>query len=96
MQDVEKRTKIQEERNDLARQFDTHTLAWVAAAAAAASGDETEDKTVREQADKRLELAQQLRANYWKLDPYIRARTYFHRAGVVGPGGEVDFRAAGA
>jgi hypothetical protein len=94
MQDVEKRTKIQEERNDLARQFDTHTLAWVAATTA--SEDKTEAKAVKEQADKRLELAQQLRANYWKLDPYIRARTYYHRAGVVGPGGEVDFRAARA
>lgn len=86
MSDEEKRTKIQEERNDLARQFDTQTLEWVVL--------DPESAEAKEKASKRLELAHELRANYWKLDPYARARTYYHRAGVVGPAGEVDFKAA--
>ena len=86
MSDEEKKTKIQEERADLARQFDTVTLEWVAR--------EPDSDEAKEHAAKRLKLAHELRANYWKLDPYIRARTYFHRAGVLGATGEVDFKAA--
>lgn len=86
MQDEEKRKEIQAERNELAAQFDQTTIEWMAL-------DPKSDEA-KEKASKRLELAKSLRENYWKLDPFIRARSYYHRAGVVGPAGEVNFQAA--
>lgn len=86
MQEDEKRTQIQEERDDLARQFDQTTIEWMAL--------DPKSEEAKAKANTRLELAKRLRENYWKIDPYIRARTYYHRAGVVGAAGEVNFQAA--
>ncbi|QIX01826.1 hypothetical protein AMS68_007343 [Peltaster fructicola] len=41
---------------------------------------------------KRRELAQQLRENYWQLDPYVRGRVMLDRAGILLPGGKVNMR----
>ena len=40
---------------------------------------------------KRNELAIQLRDDYWRLDPYIRARSYYDRCGLINPGGKLQF-----
>lgn len=39
----------------------------------------------------RDELAQKLRDNYWKLDPYIRARSLYDRTGMIGRDGKLNF-----
>ncbi|KAF5667220.1 phosphatidylinositol transferase [Fusarium heterosporum] len=86
MQSEEKKTKIQIERQELIDQFDQLTVEW-----AALDGDAVANAEVP---DRRDEVAQLLELNYWKLDPYIRSGTYYHRAGVVNRLGSVDFKAA--
>ncbi|CAH0046966.1 unnamed protein product [Clonostachys solani] len=82
----DEKAAIQEDHDDLANQFETHTIEWLAL-----HPDTPEAKSI---SAKRDELAEKLRANYWRLDPYIRATTYYHRAGVIGRTGEVDFMGA--
>ena len=82
MQSEEKKTKIQNERQELIDQFNELTTEWIAS-----EGDV-------EVGARRDELAQLVQLNYWKLDPYVRSSTYYHRAGVVNRAGGVDFKAA--
>jgi hypothetical protein len=35
------------------------------------------------QHDRRVELIEELRLNYWRLDPFVRARTHLDREGVI-------------
>ena len=45
--------------------------------------------------DKRHELAIKLVDAYWKMDPYVRARSFYDKLGLVSPGcspGPVDLR----
>ncbi len=42
-------------------------------------------------AQERRQLAAALRANYWRLDPYVRARTIYDRIGVIREDGRIDF-----
>ena len=44
--------------------------------------------TIAEQ--RRGEVAERLRIGYWKLDPYIRARSLYDRTGVIRNGGQVQ------
>jgi hypothetical protein len=73
LDEVEKKAEIQGERDELIREFEKQTIEW-----------SPKDPAAKEQVSRRNELAEQLSVNYWKLDPYIRARTYFHRVGMVG------------
>jgi hypothetical protein len=82
----EKRAKIQNERNELVQQFEQMTIDWTCADEESAEG--------KEKNEERHKLVNGLRDNYWKLDPFIRAKTYYHRVGVIGATGEVDFKAA--
>lgn len=70
------RDGILAERAELVKSYESETVQWM-------SG---EDK-----GDVRLRLAQRLAENYWKLDPFIRAKTLYDRTGVLGPNGELDF-----
>ncbi|KAI5842562.1 CRAL-TRIO domain-containing protein [Morchella snyderi] len=38
----------------------------------------------------RARVAEELRKGYWELDPYLRARTVYDRAGVLGEGGRLE------
>ncbi|RGP78296.1 hypothetical protein FLONG3_3611 [Fusarium longipes] len=86
MQSEEKKTKIQIERQELIDQFTQLTTEWIKLNSDREAGEET--------GAKRDELAQLLQLNYWKLDPYIRSSTYYHRVGAVNRVGGVDFKAA--
>ncbi|KAF4998643.1 hypothetical protein FGRMN_2969 [Fusarium graminum] len=86
MHSEEKKTKIQIERQELIDQFDQLTVEWAASDQDAVASAEI--------LDRRDEVAQLLELNYWKLDPYIRSGTYYHRAGVINRLGSVDFKAA--
>lgn len=79
MKDVETKTKIQSERDALGKEFEKATIAWI------------ENKTSEDIKKKREELRTSLEQNYWKLDPYIRARSYYDRAGLIQPGGKIQF-----
>ncbi|KAK9420689.1 hypothetical protein SUNI508_00780 [Seiridium unicorne] len=86
LSEEEKRAKIQEERDALIQEFERQTVEWAS----------VEPKSIgaQEREKSRSQLAELLSVNYWKLDPYIRARTYYHRVGVVDDTGHVDFKAA--
>lgn len=76
LEDVGKRTQIQQQRNELIGKFELETAEWACLVADSPAG--------KEKASRRTEVAHRLSRNYWQLDPYIRARTYYHRLGIAG------------
>jgi hypothetical protein len=72
IKDTATRDKIQEERNGMVERFEEFTKQWIAG----------EDVTAQRDA-----VANELNENYWKLDPYIRARTLYDRIGAIGARG---------
>lgn len=70
LQDTTTRDAIQAERNALTEAFDRETVQWVRG-----GNDGTERKR----------LAGLIEANYWKLDPYVRARSVYDRNGTIKP-----------
>lgn len=67
---------LEAKRRDVVSEYEKETLEW-------AHG--------RAKGEGRQALADQLRDNYWKLDPYVRARSVYDRIGLIGPGGRLDF-----
>ncbi|KAI6777729.1 Phosphatidylinositol transfer protein-like protein [Emericellopsis cladophorae] len=86
MEQVEKRNEVRSDRDELAKQFEQATLSWLS--------KEPHSEEWEQLNDSRRTIASQLRSNYWMLDPYVRARSYYHRSGMIGASGEVDFKAA--
>ena len=76
MKDTATRRKLEVERAVLGAEFERLTVQWI-------KGDNVNAQ--------RQQLAAKLKEQYWKLDPYIRARTLYDRLGVLGPGGKVDW-----
>lgn len=72
------------ERDELVTQFENLTLQWAAL-------DPTSEEG-KEKAAGRSALADKLGSSFWKLDPYVRARTHYHRAGVIDEQGNVDYQ----
>lgn len=68
MKDTVTRDKILEERGEMEKRFEEATRRWIA-------GEDV--------ADERNKIVEELNENYWKLDPYIRARTVYDRMGVI-------------
>jgi hypothetical protein len=81
MKDTATRDKIQAERNQIVEAYEKATIEWLKS-----TGEEAEAAKV-----KRAKLAADLKTNYWKLDPYIRARSLYDRIGVINPGGVINF-----
>jgi len=73
MKDTATRDRIQEEREGMVRRFEESTKRWIA-------GD---DGAIAE----RDAIAKEMNENYWRLDPYVRARTVYDRVGAMGPRG---------
>jgi hypothetical protein len=84
--EAEKRGEIQAERDELMRKFEDLSAEWAKLDPESADG--------RQKLADRADVAKQLGENFWKIDPYLRARTYYHRAGVIGSAGEIDYKAA--
>lgn len=85
LEHVDEAAKLLEERIDIAIEFVRLTVDWASASTQATAENgtvSTRDETIRK-----------IQENYWKLDPYIRAKTHLHRVGVVNEKGEVDFSA---
>ncbi|KAI7158184.1 CRAL/TRIO domain-containing protein [Hortaea werneckii] len=82
MQDHSAKTKWLDERTELVKSYEGETVNWVQG---------------QDQGEGRTRLAQRLAENYWKLDPYVRARSLYDRTGVIGQDGKLDFypKAAG-
>lgn len=84
MEDTATRDALVEERRNTVKELLATTSTWITATA---TKDNEQIKTSKA---RRSELAEQLSANYWKLDPYVRARNYLDRAGVIQQGEEMD------
>jgi len=80
MKDTESRDKLLAERKIIVKEYEDATLEWI--------HDNGKDEATKKKKD---ELANRLRDNYWKLDPYIRARSYYDRVGLINPGGRLQF-----
>ncbi|GIZ38361.1 hypothetical protein CKM354_000178000 [Cercospora kikuchii] len=76
IQDTASRDKLLAERQELVKSYEQETQAWI----------HNEDK-----GEGRPRIAQRLAENYWKLDPFLRARSMYDRSGVLQPGGKIDF-----
>ena len=79
MKDTATRDKLLQNRALIVDDFEKGTLEWIRG-----EGDAEAIKS------KRNEIANKLRDDYWLLDPYIRARSYYDRIGVIN-GGKVQF-----
>ena len=76
MADTATRDGIMNERKALVGSFESETMSWI-------SGEDA--------GQGRSRLAQRLTENYWKLDPYVRAKSLYDRQGVLGKDGKRDY-----
>lgn len=76
MEKVGEREKVQAERTELVKSFEGETLNWL-------HGEDGGEGRGR--------LAERLAENYWRLDPYVRAKSLYDRAGILGEGGRLNF-----
>ncbi|KAF2272428.1 CRAL/TRIO domain-containing protein [Westerdykella ornata] len=90
MKDENRKEELKGERQQIVNMYESEVLRWIhAGAAEKENSDVSADLAQRRRT--RDELAEQLRQNYWKLDPYVRARTLYERIGMLKEGGAVDF-----
>ncbi|PVH76009.1 CRAL/TRIO domain-containing protein [Cadophora sp. DSE1049] len=80
MKDTATRDKLLQEREVLVNDYEKATLDWING-----TGDMEAVKT------KRHELANGLKDDYWRLDPYVRARSIYDRVGLIQKGGKLQF-----
>ena len=73
---AETKNKLDEERRGFVSRYEEATRQWI-------NGENTMEE--------RNGLAAELKQNYWKIDPFIRARTLYDRLGMIGEGGKLDF-----
>ncbi|KAF2400121.1 CRAL/TRIO domain-containing protein [Trichodelitschia bisporula] len=92
MDDHPTRDRLNAERLDLAKKYEDVILEWASSESAGAVEGGSGGKVAEggEFRKKRDEVAGLLRQNYWRLDPYIRARSVYDRTGELKSGAEVD------
>jgi hypothetical protein len=81
MKDTATRDKLLHEREDTIKIYEKETLDWI----------HSNGTGVDEIKKKRHDLATTLRNGYWVLDPYVRARSYYDRSGLINEGGVTHF-----
>lgn len=84
MKDYATRDTLLAERQSIGEEFLSATSRWIAASRGGSSTDLSEAIAHRE------EVIEQVRLNYWDLDPYVRARNNLDRTGVIQEGGRID------
>lgn len=82
MKDTDTRDKLLAERENIVKEYEKATLNWIDYSAPI---EATEIKANRHK------IAAALKEDYWKLDPYIRARSLYDRTGMIQPGGKICF-----
>ena len=81
--DTETRDRLLAARETLVKEYEAATLEWIANAA-----DKEKAAAIK---SSRNAIAAKLREDYWNVDPYVRARSYYDRIGVLLPGGKLDW-----
>ncbi|KAL4975314.1 CRAL-TRIO domain-containing protein [Aspergillus desertorum] len=84
MSDIAARDAFLAERQSLGEDFISATSRWVSAAR---TGDPIQ---IKEASADREGIIEQIRLNYWNLDPYVRARNNLDRTGVIQEGGLIE------
>lgn len=85
MEDTTTRDALLREREQIGEELLTATSEWIEAS-------KSKDKSKIQAAEsQRAYQVERLRVNYWKVDPYVRARVYLDRVGVIQGEGNVDF-----
>lgn len=74
------RQLLLDERAAVVRSYESTTQQWIQ--------DSGSRETLQQ---KRSELAERLRTGYWKLDPYLRAKSFCDRTGMIREGGRIHF-----
>lgn len=87
MQDTATRDSLMYERMMIGLRMLAATAAWISATDY--SGGKEDKGKVEELKVRRNGVIEEFRLNYWKLDPYIRARALIDRAGVLNGDGTV-------
>ncbi|KAF9911830.1 hypothetical protein EC991_002133 [Linnemannia zychae] len=87
MADTATKDRLAGEWKALMWKFEALTREWVQLGTDKSDTARTEEVVVEE----RRQLAKELRAAYFRMDPYIRARNLFHRQGVALPDGGVNW-----
>lgn len=83
MSDTATKDDLEGKRKDIVSRYEATVQEWIAAGDAGKSLDERRKE--------RDGLAEELRKNYWTLDPYVRARSLYDRIGIIQAGGKLDF-----
>ncbi|KAJ5968204.1 hypothetical protein N7501_004452 [Penicillium viridicatum] len=79
------RDALKRERQAIGEEFLAATSGWI-------NATKSEDATkLYSNESERAYLAERLRVNYWKLDPYSRARLLLDRTNVIQDGGKIEF-----
>jgi len=82
MRDTETRDRLSSERGMLYREYENATLQWIQ------NPEGDEGKAIKARRD---DIARRMREDYWRLDPYIRARSLYDRTRILQPGGKVEY-----
>lgn len=84
MTDYAARDTLLAERQSIGEEFLSATSRWIEASRTGSVTD------IQEAVAHREEVIEQIRLNYWDLDPYVRARNNLDRTGVIQEGGLID------
>lgn len=85
MEDTETRDRLIAERQELAKEIQGLTIEWLRASIKKESDASSAAK------EKRNSLIDQLRKQYWELDPYIRTRSLYDRLNIIQGQGKIQF-----
>ena len=80
MKDDATKNRLLEERSARVKNFEAVTQEWI-------KGSTTDNELMQE----RNSIAGQLRKDYWRLDPYVRARSQYDRSGMIQEGGAIEY-----
>ncbi|KAF4258783.1 hypothetical protein KXV68_005167 [Aspergillus fumigatus] len=83
MEDDEARNTLLSERQQISEEFLSLTSQWIEATR------HNYPEEVAMVQSRRFNVMEKLRVNYWKLDPFVRARNFLDRTGVIQEGGRI-------
>ncbi|KKK13968.1 hypothetical protein ARAM_000198 [Aspergillus rambellii] len=84
MEDYATRDTLLAERQSIAEQFLAATSRWISA-----TGSQDEEE-LKQAILRREEIVEQISANYWDLDPHVRARNFLDRTAMIHDGGRIE------
>lgn len=82
MKDTTTRDRMLAAREELVKQYEEATRQWIK--------EPHSEKGAKAKAE-RNSIAAKLKADYWALDPYIRARSLYDRIGMILPTGTLNY-----